>query len=166
MYNVGMTELPRGVAIAHIWTPAAEPLTPAELLDCLTERGFVPGVADETGTIHAETGLAEARFVVEGAAWHFFSLSSSKGNGCTVTALLPESMPLPDDYLLKRAVRRPKLVYQVVAGGPSNSDRNLCENLAEALLVAQNGAVQIAGRGTKGNKPTNYTNPWIGEIKH
>jgi hypothetical protein len=161
-----MTELPRGVAIAHIWTPASEPLTPAELADFLSERGFVPGVADEAGTVHAATGLAEARFVVSGGAWSFLSLSSSKGNGCTIQVLPPEEMPMPDDYLLKRAVRRPRLVYRVIAGGPSNSDRNLCENLAEALLVAQNGAVQIAGRGTKGNKPISYTNPWIGEIKH
>lgn len=161
-----MTELPRGVAIAHVWTHATAPLTPAELADFLSERGFVPGVADESGTIHADTGLAEARFVIGGSAWSFLSLSSSKGNGCTVTALSADAEPMPDDYILKRAVRKSRLVYRVIAGGPSNSDRNLCENLAEALLVAQNGAVQIAGRGTKGNKPVNYTNPWIGEIKH
>ena len=161
-----MTELPRGVAIAHVWTHATEPLTPAELADFLTERGFVPGVLDEAGTIHAETGLAEAHFSVDGPVWRFFSLSSSKGDGCTVTLHSADSEPMPDDYLLKRAVRKPRLVYRLIAGGPSNSDRNLCENLAEAILVAQNGAVQIAGRGVKGNKPTNYTNPWIGEIKH
>lgn len=161
-----MTELPRGVAVAHVWTHATAPLTPAELADFLSERGFVPGVADESGTIHADTGLAEARFEIDGPAWGFLSLSSSKGNGCTVTALSADAEPMPDDYILKRAVRKARLVYRVIAGGPSNSDRNLCENLAEALLVAQNGAVQIAGRGTKGNKPANYTNPWIGEIKH
>lgn len=161
-----MTETPRGVAIAHIWTTAAEPLSPAELADLLTERGFVPGVADAAGEVHAGTGLASARFDVGGDAWSFLSLSSSKGNGCTVSIVTAETTPLPDDYLLKRAVRKPKLVYVVQAGGPSNSDRNLCENIAEALLVAQNGAVQISGRGTKGNKPVSYTNPWIGEIKH
>ncbi len=161
-----MTELPRGVAIAYVWTHVTTPLTPAELADFLSERGFVPGVTDESGTIHADTGLAEARFVVDGPAWGFLSLSSSKGNGCTVTALSADAEPMPDDYVLKRAVRKPRLVYQVIAGGPSNSDRNLCENLAEALLVAQNGAVAIAGRGVKGNRPAYYTNPWIGEIKH
>lgn len=159
-------EFPRNTALARVWTHEPEPIAPAVLADLLTERGFVPGVADSEGTVHAETGLAEARLVPGGAAWRFFSLSSSKGEGCTVQAVLPDALPMPDDYLAQRAVRHPRMAYIVSAGGPSNSDRNLCENLAEALLVALNGVVEIAGRGTKGNKPTIYTRPWIGDIKH
>lgn len=161
-----MTELPRGVAFARVWTHEPVPTTPALLADLLTERGFVPGVADAEGTIHAETGLAQAQFTLGGEPWRFFSLSSSKGAGCTVQIASPETEPMPDDYVAKRAVRHPRLVYIILAGGPSNSDRNLCENLAEAILVELNGAVEIAGRGTKGNKPSVYTSPWIGDIKH
>lgn len=161
-----MVELARGVAFARVWTHEPSPMTPAALADLLFERGFIPGVADHAGTIHADTGLAEAQFVVGGPAWRFYSLSSSKGEGCTVQAVSPESEPMIEDYVARRAVRHPRLVYIVLAGGPSNSDRNLCENIAETLLVELNGAVEIAGRGTKGNKPTVYTRPWIGDIKH
>ena len=161
-----MIELPRGVAFARIWTHEPLPLTPAALADLLSERGFIPGVADSEGRIHADTGLAGAEFTLDGTPWRFFSLSSSKGNGCTVQLASPVSEPMPEDYEMRRAVRHPRLTYVILAGGPSNSDRNLCENLAEAILVEQNGAVEIAGRGTKGNKPSLYTRPWIGEIKH
>lgn len=167
-YNGAMSslEFPRNIALARVWTHEAEPIAPAILADLLTERGFVPGVADHSGTIHAEAGLAEAQFVLGDEPWRYFSLSSSKGEGCTVQLVSPETNPVPDDYVAQRAVRHPRQVYLITSGGPSNSDRNLCENLAEALLVALNGVVEIAGRGTKGNKPTIYTRPWIGEIKH
>ena len=112
-----------------------------------------------------EAGLAGAKFLPGESGYRIFSLSSSKGSGCVVGIDTSTAADLPDDYLAQRAVPKPKLVYIVQAGGPSNSDRNLCENIAEAIMMASGGVVQMGGLGTNGNRPSIYTSSWIGEIK-
>jgi hypothetical protein len=41
----------------------------------------------------------------------------------------------------------------VDAGGPGNSDRALCENIAETIMLLTGGLVEIGGLGVKGNRP-------------
>jgi hypothetical protein len=127
----------------------------------------MPGVtdADGVGAPVTDAGLAGLRFEPGGAAYRIVSLTSGRGNGCRVAVREAAETDLPDDYLARRAVPQPRLVYVVEAGGPSNSDRNLCENVAEALLLMTGGLVQIGGLGTKGNKPVLHTSSWVGSIK-
>jgi hypothetical protein len=161
-----MTELKRNIAAARVWTVQADPVLPADLADDLTDRGFVPGVIDveRVGELMNEAGLADARWTPDGEGLRFVSLSSSKGEGCVVRVkLATDADPVPPTG--RNAVRHPRLVYLIEAGGPAHSDRNLCENLAEALLVRTGGLVEVVGRGVKGNKPTLYRNRWLGQIK-
>ncbi len=162
-----MTELKRNIAFARVWTVHPEPILPADLADDLTDRGFVPGTIDVNGegALMNEVGLADARLVEDGEGLRFVSLSSSKGGGCVVRVktATDEADPVPPTG--RNAVRHPRLVYYVEAAGPAHSDRNLCENLAEALLVRTGGLAEVVGRGVKGNKPTMYRNRWLGQIK-
>ena len=102
----------RGVPFARVFTGRAEPVLPADLADALFGRGFVPGFTDPGGTTAAlqEAGLAEARFTLGAEGYRVVSLSSSRGNGCLV--MVRETLPgeLPDDYLARRAVPKPKTV--------------------------------------------------------
>jgi hypothetical protein len=160
-------ERPRNMAYALIWTAQSEPVHPATLYDALYGRGFLPGFTDPAATIApmADAGLADARFEVGGEGYRILSMTSSKGEGCRISVHAATVESLPDDYLARRAVPRPRLVYVVESGGPSNSDRNLCENMAEALMMMTNGVVLLGGLGTKGNKPLLHTSSWLGEIK-
>jgi hypothetical protein len=161
------TERPRGIPYAHVFTNRGEPVLPADLADALTDRGFIPGFSDPDGE-HAplaEAGLAEARFTPGEAGFRIISLSSGKGRGCVVKVQAATADDLPDDYLARRAVPKPRLVYLLDAGGPGNSDRNLCENLAEALMMLTNGVVEIGGLGVKGNKPVLHTTRWLGTVR-
>lgn len=156
--------LRRNTAFARVWTLQAEPVLPAELADDLTARGFVPGVTEPAGESGAKVaaGLAEWRFTVGGDGFRFESLSSSRGDGAIVRVVtMDDDNPPPPLGQLRHYARRGKLVYLVDAMGPSNSDRNLCENLAEALLERCDGVVEIGGRGVKGNRPTVYTSHWL-----
>lgn len=161
---------PRGVAYARVWTSQAEPVTPAVLSDELFARGFVPGVvvdaeAEDAAPV-SEAGLADVRLAVGGAPVRFVSLSSSKGFGSLVSVRASSKADLPDDYLAARTVPNPKLVYTVEAGGPGNSDRNLCENIAEILMVLTDGLAEIGGRGAKkGNRPALHRDRWLGSIR-
>ena len=157
----------RGVAYARVWTTNAEPVIPAALADELYARGFVPAVGDAEGkqVPSADTGLADLRFVPGEPGLRFVNLGSARGGGCRVFVTPADASTLPDDYLARRAVARPRLVYGIEASGPSNSDRNLCENIAEALLLMTNGLVEIGGLGTKGNRAVLHTSTWIGAIK-
>jgi len=160
--------LPRGVPYARVWASQAVPVLPADLADALTARGFVPGVSDPEGATAAmsEAGLADARFEVGEPGYRVVSLSSSRGNGCVISVHDADAASLPDDLIARRTVPKPKLVYLLIAGGPSNSDRNLCENLAEALMLLTGGLVQIGGRGPKsGNRPELYNRVWLGSIR-
>jgi hypothetical protein len=158
----------RGVPYARVFTAQATPVLPADLADALTGRGFVPGFSDpdnKTAPLQ-EAGLAEARFTVGDSGYRILSLSSSRGDGCRIAVRAASADDLPDDYLARRTVARPKLVYLLLAGGPGNSDRNLCENIAEALLLLTSGLVEIAGRGVRGgNRPTLYNSFWLGSIR-
>lgn len=160
-------ERKRGVPYARVWTMQGTPVAPADLDDALTGRGFLPGFTNPDGTSAplSEVGLAEARFVVGEPGFRVVSLSSSRGNGCEVAVQTATVDDLPDDYQARRAVPKPRLVYVLEAGGPGNSDRNLCENLAEVLMVLANGAVEIGGLGVKGNRPVLRTTRWLGTVK-
>lgn len=163
----------RGVPFARVFTGRATPVTPADLADSLTGRGFVPGFADPDGKTAPlqEAGLAEARFelgtkdaVANG--YRIVSLSSSRGDGCVVMVRECAAGELPDDYLARRAVPKPRTVYLVKAFGQGNSDRNLCENIAEALMILTNGLAEIGGRGAKGgNKPSLHDSFWLGSLR-
>jgi|GEM_PF-868052 hypothetical protein len=160
--------LPRGVPYARVWTAQAEPVLPADLADALTGRGFVPGFTDPEGTSApmSETGLADARLELGAPGFRVVSLSSSKGNGCRISVHTADAAGIPDDLMARRTVSKPRLVYLLTAGGPSNSDRNLCENLAEALLLLTDGLVQIGGRGPRsGNRPVLYNRIWLGSAR-
>jgi hypothetical protein len=159
-------EYPRNVAYARVWTSRAEPVGVAALSDELYARGFMPGVTDPAGTapMRNGAGLADARFEIGGEGFRFVSLSSAKGQGCVVTVKASDATELPDDRIAKRTVPRPKLCYTVQAGGPAHSDRNLCENLAEALLLMTGGLVELGGLGTKGNRPNLYKSRWVGDV--
>jgi hypothetical protein len=159
--------LKRNTASARVWTTQSEPITPLQLAEGLADRGYVAGVASESSDAAPQVtiGVDSAAFVLGEPGYRFESLSSSKGFGCVVKIVTPTEEPLPGHAIAQLAVRRPMLVYLVEAGGPSNSDRNLCENLSELLLELTEGVVEIVGRGTRGNKPTLYTRPWLGEIR-
>ncbi len=161
------TERKRGVPYARIWTTQRETLPLAEIADALTARGFVPGFTDPEGTTAplSEVGLAEAQFTAGEPGYRAINLASTKGGGCRIFVREATPEDGPEDYLAKRAVPRPRLVYFIEAEGPSNSDRNLSENLAEALMALTNGAVEIGGLGTKGNRPVIHTNRWLGTIR-
>jgi len=161
-----MTELKRNVAFARVWTVQSEAAIPADIAGDLTDRGFVPGVIELAGegALMNEVGLADARFTPEDDGLRFVSLSSSKGGGCTVRVKhATENDPVPPEG--RNVVRNARLVYLIEAAGQAHSDRNLCENLAEALLVRTGGLAEVGGRGVKGNKPTIYRNRWLGQIK-
>jgi hypothetical protein len=162
-----MTELKRNIAFARVWTVQTEPILPGDLADDLTDRGFVPGTIDVNGegALMNEVGLADARLIPDHEGLRFVSLSSSKGGGCVVRikTATEEADPVPPTG--RNAVRHPRLVYYVEAASAAHSDRNLCENLAEALLVRTGGLAEVVGRGVKGNKPTMYRNRWLGQIK-
>jgi hypothetical protein len=161
------SERPRGVAYARIWTTSSEVITPGDIADALYGRGFMPGLTDLEATRPAlsEAGLADAEFIVGEDGWRFVSLSSSRGSGCKVTVRTVENDELPDDYLARRTVHNPRLVYSVDAGGPGNSDRALCENIAETIMLLTSGLVEIGGLGVKGNRPALHNRSWIGKIK-
>jgi hypothetical protein len=161
-----VTDLKRNVAFARVWTVQGDATLPADLADDLTDRGFVPGVIDIAGegALMNEVGLADARLTPDGEGLRFVSLSSSKGGGCVVRVkLATDADPVPPEG--RSAVRHPRLVYLIEAAGQAHSDRNLCENIAEALLVRTGGLAEVGGRGVKGNKPTLYRNRWLGQIK-
>ena len=162
-----MTALGRGVSYARIFTTREMLITPAELADALTGRGFVAGLTDAAGTSAAlsEAGLADARFEEGAEGYRIVSLSSSKGFGCLVKVQVASSDDLPDDETARRAVRKPRRVYLLEGGGPGNSDRNLCENIAESLMILTDGVVEIGGLGVKGNRPSIHTSRWIGEVR-
>jgi hypothetical protein len=157
----------RGIAIARVWTTQRDPLLPADISDLLYGRGFMPGFSDPEGRTPAlaEVGLADARFGLEDDGYRVISLTSSKGGGCRVWVRSASREDLPDDYIARRTVPNPRLVYFLEAGGPGNSDRNLCENIAEALMIETGGLVEIRGLGTKGNKPVLHHTSWLGGIK-
>jgi hypothetical protein len=160
-------ERPRGVPYARIFTTRAAPVLPSELADALTDRGFVPGFTDPegAGAPLSEAGLGEARFTPGEPGFRVISLSSSRGFGCQIAVEEATAADLPDDPVARRAVPRPRLVYVLEGGGPGNSDRNLCENLAEALMLMTNGVVWIGGLGVKGNRPVVHATSWLGTIK-
>ncbi len=158
----------RGVSFARVFTGRATPVLPADLADALTGRGFVPGFTDPEGTEAAlqEAGLADARFEIGGAGFRVVSLSSSRGNGCRIAAREAALDELPDDFLARRAVPKPRLVYLLMAGGPGNSDRNLCENIAESLMILTDGLAEIGGRGARGgNRPELHDSFWLGSLR-
>lgn len=157
----------RGVAHARVWTAKREPILPADLSDALYGRGFMPGFGDPEGLkpVFAEAGLADARFDLSDDGYRVVSLTSSRGDGCRIWVRPSDRLDLPDDYLARRAVPNPRIVYHVAASGPSNSDRNLCENVAEALMLMSGGVVEIGGLGTKGNRSVLHHTTWIGAIK-
>ena len=161
------TERKRGVPYARVWTARRETLFLAEIADALTARGFVPGFTNPEGTSAplSEVGLAEVRLAAGEPGYRVISLASSKGGGCRIAVREATPEDGPEDYLARRAVPKPRLIYLLEAGGPSNSDRHLSEHLAEVLMVLANGAVEIGGLGTKGNKPVVHTNNWLGTIR-
>ncbi len=155
----------RNTAMALVWTTHREPLAPADLADDLTGRGFVPGVTDADATHGAlsEAGLADVTWQLEGPALRFVSLSSSRGQGVAVRLEEADARhPVPDHPAARPVGRRGGVVYVIEALGPGNSDRNLCENLAEAVMERVDGVVEIKGRGVKGNRPVVYVSPWLG----
>jgi hypothetical protein len=161
------TTTTRNVAYARIWTAIATPVLPAVLAESLYGRGFMPGFTDPAGTEAPlmEAGLADAVFTPGANGYRIVNLTSSRGEGCLISVHPSEAKDLPDDYLARRTVPRPKLCYIVTASGPAHSDRNLCENIAEALLFLTNGLVEIGGLGMKGNRPNLHNSSWIGQIK-
>jgi hypothetical protein len=161
------SERPRGVAYARIWTTSGDVITPADIADALYGRGFMPGVTDLEAKMPAlsEAGLADATFTVGEGGWRFVSLSSSRGSGCRVTVRTTSADELPDDYLARRTVHNPRLLYSVEAGGPGNSDRALCENITETIMLLTSGLAEIGGLGVKGNRPVLHNRSWIGKIK-
>lgn len=161
------SERKRGIPYAHVFTTQSNPVLPADLADALTARGFVPGFTDTESASAplSEAGLAEARFIVGEPGFRVLSLSSSRGFGCRITVQPATAEDLPDDYQARRAVPKPRLVYVLEAGGPGNSDRNLCENIAEALMVLTNGVVEIGGLGVKGNRPVVHATRWLGTVR-
>ncbi|GAB4461544.1 MAG: hypothetical protein OHK0029_26960 [Armatimonadaceae bacterium] len=165
--SVAPRSFPRNVGYARVFTAQASPVSPVEVYDALYSRGFLPGFTDPAGedTPLADAGLAEAEFTVGGEGYRILSMTSSRGSGCLIRVERCSDEDLPDDYLVRRAVHKPKLQYRIQAGGPSNSDRNLCENLAEALMLMTSGVVEIGGLGTKGNRPRVYNSSWVGSIK-
>lgn len=158
---------PRNVPYARIWTGQSAPIALPDIELALTDRGFVPGFSDPeiTQAPLSEAGLAEARLVPGHPGFRVISMASGRGGGCHLSLVLADDEPVPDEYLLRRAVPKPRLVYRLEASGPSNSDRNLAEGLAESLMLLTNGAVLVGGLGTKGNRPVVHTSRWLGTIR-
>ena len=158
---------PRNVPYARIWTHQNAPLPLSDIEVALTDRGFVPGFTDPDNTISplSEAGVADAHFEIGAPGYRVVSLASSKGGGCRIFVTAADPAIPPDDYLAKRAVPKPRLVYHLEAAGPSNSDRNLAEGLAETLMILTNGAVEIGGLGTKGNRVVVHTSRWLGAVR-
>ncbi len=158
---------PRNIPYARIWTHQAAPLSLSDIEVALTDRGFVPGFSDPDNTTSplSEAGLAEANLETGAPGYRVISLSSSRGGGCRIFVTAADSQTPPDEYLAKRAVPKPRLVYHLEAAGPSNSDRNLTEGLAETLMILTNGAVEIGGLGTKGNRSVVHTSRWLGAVR-
>jgi hypothetical protein len=155
----------RNTAKASVWTLQTELLTPQHLVDALIDRGFLPGITPVGQEDETQAGSTSDLWQMHhgGPGYHLASLSSSKGQGATVT--VNEFAPgteLPGHQFGRTLSRRGGIVYSIVAHGPSNSDRALCENLAEAIMEAVDGLVEISGRGQRGNKPSTYTSRWLG----
>jgi hypothetical protein len=157
----------RNTAYARVWTGHEEPVDIGILCDALAGRGFVPGVTDpkREGPLYSEAGLDKCELTHGHEGWRFVNLSSSHGSGCVVTVHTIEEEPMPDDKYIQRRLSRPRLCYRIEAGGSSNSDRSICENLAESLMVLAEGVAEMGGRGVKGNKPTLYTHRWLGKVR-
>lgn len=162
-----VTYVGRNIPYARVWTMQKEVVQPADILDALYARGFMPGLTDVEGKTAPlnEAGLADARFTIGGEGFRIVSLSSSKGGGCSISVRESSAEDRPSDLLARRAVVRPRFVYELIAAGPSNSDRNLIENIAESLMLMTDGLVQIGGLGTKGNRPVLHVSSWTGTIK-
>jgi len=155
----------RNTAKASVWTLQTELLTPQHLVDALIDRGFLPGITPVGQEDETQAGSTSDLWQMQlgGPGYHLASLSSSKGQGATVT--VNEFAPgteLPGHQFGRTLSRRGGIIYSIVAHGPSNSDRALCENLAEAIMEAVDGLVEISGRGQRGNKPSTYTSRWLG----
>lgn len=155
----------RNTAKASVWTLQTELLTPQHLVDALIDRGFLPGITPVGQDDETQAGSTSDLWQMQlgGPGYHLASLSSSKGQGATVT--VNEFAPgteLPGHQFGRTLSRRGGIIYSIVAHGPSNSDRALCENLAEAIMEAVDGLVEISGRGQRGNKPSTYTSRWLG----
>jgi len=155
----------RNTARASVWTLQTELLTPQHLVDALIDRGFLPGITPVGQEDETQAGSTSDMWQMElgEPGYHFASLSSSKGQGATFTVTtFAAGTELPGHQYGRTLGRRGGIVYNIEAHGPSNSDRALCENLAEAIMEAVDGLVEITGRGQRGNKPTAYTSRWLG----
>ena len=155
----------RNTAKASVWTLQTELLTPQHLVDALIDRGFLPGITPVGQEDETQAGSTSDLWQMQlgGPGYHLASLSSSKGQGATVTVNeFGPGAELPGHQFGRTLSRRGGIIYSIVAHGPSNSDRALCENLAEAIMEAVDGLVEISGRGQRGNKPSTYTSRWLG----
>lgn len=78
-----VTYVGRNIPYARVWTMQKEVVQPADILDALYARGFMPGLTDVEGKTAPlnEAGLADARFTIGGEGFRIVSLSSSKGGG-------------------------------------------------------------------------------------
>lgn len=155
----------RNTAKASVWTLQTELLTPQHLVDALIDRGFLPGITPVGQDDETQAGSTSDMWQMQvgGPGYHFASLSSSKGQGATVTVNTFEAgTELPGHQFGRTLSRRGGIVYRIEAHGPSNSDRSLCENLTEAIMEAVDGLAEISGRGQRGNKPSVYTSRWLG----
>jgi hypothetical protein len=155
----------RNTARASVWTLQTELLTPQHLVDALIDRGFLPGITPVGQDDETQAGSTSDMWQIQvgGPGYHFASLSSSKGQGATVTVnTFAAGTELPGHQFGRTLSRRGGIVYSIEAHGPSNSDRSLCENLTEAIMEAVDGLAEISGRGQRGNKPSVYTSRWLG----
>jgi hypothetical protein len=155
----------RNTAKASVWTLQTELLTPQHLVDALIDRGFLPGITPVGQEDETQAGSTSDLWQMQlgGPGYHLASLSSSKGQGATVTVNeFAAGSELPGHQFGRTLSRRGGIIYSIEAHGPSNSDRALCENLAEAIMEAVDGLVEISGRGQRGNKPSTYTSRWLG----
>jgi len=155
----------RNTAKASVWTLQTELLTPQHLVDALIDRGFLPGITPVGQEDETQAGSTSDLWQMQlgGPGYHLASLSSSKGKGATVTVNeFAAGSELPGHQFGRTLSRRGGIIYSIEAHGPSNSDRALCENLAEAIMEAVDGLVEISGRGQRGNKPSTYTSRWLG----
>jgi len=155
----------RNTAKASVWTLQTELLTPQHLVDALIDRGFLPGITPVGQEDETQAGATSDLWQMQlgGPGYHLASLSSSKGQGATVTVNeFAAGSELPGHQFGRTLSRRGGIIYSIEAHGPSNSDRALCENLAEAIMEAVDGLVEISGRGQRGNKPSTYTSRWLG----
>lgn len=155
----------RNTARASVWTLQKELITPQLLVDALIDRGFLPGITPVGQEMETQAGSTSDlwKMAIGADGYHFASLSSSKGQGATVSVQTFEvDAELPGHQFGRTLSRRGGVMYSVEAHSPANSDRTLCENLAEAIMEAVDGLVEVTGRGTRGNKPSTYTSRWLG----